>query len=66
MSQWNYVAYRAHGLRSVNLDVKHFINDSIQRGYAQSGWYLTSIQAGFEIWQGGTGLKVNSFAAKVN
>jgi hypothetical protein len=66
MSQWNYVAYRAHGLRSVNIDVKHFINDSIQRGYAQSSWYLTAIEAGFEIWQGGTGLKINSFSAKVN
>jgi len=66
MSQWNYVAYRAHGLRSVNIDIKHFINDSVQRGYAQSTWYLTSVQAGFEIWQGGTGLAVNAFAAKVN
>ncbi len=66
MSQWNYVAYRAHGLRSVNIDLKGFINDSVQRGYAQNSWYLTSIQAGFEIWQGGTGLKINSFSAKVN
>src|SRR5206468_2633309 len=34
----------------------------IGRGYASSSWYLTSIQAGFEPWSGGTGLAVNSFA----
>ncbi|WP_263992013.1 GH12 family glycosyl hydrolase domain-containing protein [Mycobacterium bourgelatii] len=28
-------------------------------------WYLTSIQAGFEPWQGGVGLAVESFDAKV-
>ena len=29
-------------------------------------WYLTSVQAGFEPWNGGVGLTVNSFDATVN
>lgn len=29
---------------------------------AQRSWFATSVQAGFEIWNGGTGLKINQFA----
>jgi hypothetical protein len=31
-----------------------------------AAWFLTSVQAGFELWQGGTGAKATSFAAAVN
>lgn len=31
-----------------------------------SAWFLTSVQAGFELWQGGAGAAVTSFAAGVN
>jgi cellulase/cellobiase CelA1 len=33
---------------------------------AQSSWYLTSVQAGFEPWQNGAGLAVTSFSSSVN
>jgi cellulase/cellobiase CelA1 len=38
----------------------------LARGYAQRSWYLTSVQAGFEPWIGGTGLAVNSFSYTTN
>lgn len=64
--QWNLVSYRANpAVGRVDIDVKHFINDAISRGFASSAWFLTSIQAGTEIWQGGVGLKLNAFGASV-
>lgn len=45
-----------------NFDALAFVNDAIARGVAQRAWYITSVQAGFEIWNGGAGLKINQFA----
>lgn len=45
-----------------NIDIKNFTDDAQQRGYIQPDWYLISVQFGFEPWQGGTGLSVNSFS----
>ncbi|WP_377270977.1 cellulose binding domain-containing protein [Peterkaempfera sp. SMS 1(5)a] len=53
-------------LSSWSFDVKDFINATVSRGMAQNSWYLTSIQAGFEPWQNGAGLAVNSFSSTVN
>jgi hypothetical protein len=47
-------------------DVMDFARQAVSRGLAQNNWYLTSIQAGFEPWQNGTGLAVNSFSSTVN
>ncbi|GAB2805480.1 hypothetical protein GCM10027091_42350 [Streptomyces daliensis] len=49
-----------------NFDVMDFVDQAVARGLAQSSWYLTSIQAGFEPWQNGTGLAVDSFSSNVN
>ncbi|OPE44969.1 hypothetical protein BV508_30755 [Mycobacterium intermedium] len=48
-------------------DVMDFVDhtDSIASLPVNQSWYLTSIQAGFEPWQGGVGLAVESFDAKV-
>ncbi|WP_329179396.1 GH12 family glycosyl hydrolase domain-containing protein [Streptomyces sp. NBC_01477] len=51
---------------SWSFDVKAFANEAINRGLAQSSWYLTSVQAGFEPWQNGAGLAVTSFSSTVN
>ncbi|WP_053847200.1 cellulose binding domain-containing protein [Streptomyces sp. NRRL B-24085] len=51
---------------SWNFDVMDFVRQTVSRGLAQDDWYLTSIQAGFEPWQNGTGLAVNSFSSSVN
>jgi cellulase/cellobiase CelA1 len=63
----NVVSYLAPSpINSWNFSVLDFINDVRNRGAITNSWYLTSIQAGFEPWQGGAGLGVNSFSASVN
>ncbi len=60
---WNVVSYvRTSATSSMNFPVSTFFNDAVSRGFAQRAWYLTSIQAGFEPWQGGVGLAVNNFS----
>jgi hypothetical protein len=64
---WNVVSYvRTSATSSLSFNVSTFYNDMLSRGYAQRSWYLTSIQAGFEPWQGGAGLAVNSFSVNTN
>ncbi|WAZ24992.1 cellulose binding domain-containing protein [Streptomyces cinnabarinus] len=53
-------------ISSWNFDVMDFVDQAVARGMAQPNWYLTSVQAGFEPWQNGAGLAVNSFSAAVN
>ncbi|WP_213454794.1 GH12 family glycosyl hydrolase domain-containing protein [Rhizomonospora bruguierae] len=67
-SGWNVLSFVATSVpvTSFNFNVMSFINETRNRGYAQNSWYLTSIQAGFEPWVGGTGLAINSFSATVN
>ena len=46
-----------------NRDLGPIVYDALNtRHYVQSNWYLIDIEAGFEIWQGGNGLRVNSFS----
>jgi chitodextrinase len=64
---WNVISYVAPSpISSWNFSVLDFINDTRNRGIITNSWYLTSIQAGFEPWIGGTGLGVTSFSAAVN
>jgi Glycosyl hydrolase family 12 len=61
---WNVISYvRTSGTGSISFAPSTFLDDAVARGYASNSWYLTSIQAGFEPWQGGVGLAVNSFSA---
>ncbi|MEU0153547.1 GH12 family glycosyl hydrolase domain-containing protein [Micromonospora fulviviridis] len=63
----NVISYVApSAIPSMSFDAMAFINDTKNRGAITSDWYLTSIQAGFEPWQGGVGLAVNSFSQSVN
>jgi len=63
----NVVSYVApSAISSWSFSVLDFINDVRNRGAITTAWYLTSIQAGFEPWQGGAGLGVTSFSAAVN
>ncbi len=63
----NVVSYVAEGVTSLNGDIKPFLLDAVTRGpgYGNTSWYLTSVQMGFEPWQGGVGLSVNSFSLNV-
>ncbi|QFZ19003.1 GH12 family glycosyl hydrolase domain-containing protein [Saccharothrix syringae] len=63
----NVISYVAPSpITSWSFSVLDFINDVRNRGAITTSWYLTSIQAGFEPWNGGTGLGVNSFSASVS
>jgi len=62
-SGWNVISYvRTSATTSLNFTVNDFYTDAVNRGFAQRAWFLTSIQAGFEPWQGQTGLAVNAFS----
>jgi Glycosyl hydrolase family 12 len=55
------------GVRSVsNLDLRPFEANAVGRGYLSKSWWLISVQAGFEDWQGGRGLKTKSFSVTVH
>ncbi|MFD3621108.1 cellulose binding domain-containing protein [Streptomyces sp. NPDC058676] len=53
-------------ITSWSFDVMDFVRQTVSRGLAQNNWYMTSVQAGFEPWQNGAGLAVNSFSSTVN
>ncbi|MFJ9443832.1 ricin-type beta-trefoil lectin domain protein [Kitasatospora sp. NPDC101235] len=65
--QWPMVAYQAQTpVTSVtDLDLRAFVRDAVVRGVVNPDWYLISVEAGFEIWSGGTGLRTESFATDV-
>lgn len=44
------------------LDLGPLAADAVARGYLPVSWYLIDVEAGFEIWQGGTGLTASSFS----
>jgi hypothetical protein len=49
-----------------NLPIESFTRDAMLRGVVKSTWYMTSVQAGFEPWTGGQGLRTNSFSVTRN
>jgi hypothetical protein len=49
-----------------NLSIPTFVTDATKRGVAKPGWYMTSVQAGFEPWIGGTGLATTNFSVTRN
>lgn len=66
-ANWDYIAYRrTTKTTSANFDINEFIGDAVSRGYIQNSWYLISVEAGFELWQGGAGLKSNGFSVTAN
>ncbi|MEV6306500.1 RICIN domain-containing protein [Actinoplanes sp. NPDC051861] len=65
---WNVISYvrtRPNNTMA-NFSVKAFTNDAVGRGQIDVAWYMTSVQAGFEPWIGGTGLSVDRFAFNAN
>nr|AAB65594.1 cellulase [Rhodothermus marinus] len=64
---WNYIAYRrTTPTTSVSeLDLKAFIDDAVARGYIRPEWYLHAVETGFELWEGGAGLRTADFSVTV-
>jgi hypothetical protein len=67
-SSWDTITYdMTSPANSVsNLDVGTLAQNMVNRGYTKSSWYLIDVEAGFELWQGGTGLETDSFSVNVS
>jgi hypothetical protein len=64
-ASWPLLSYKPvnAGTTSVSkLKINGFVQDSETRGYILPSMYLISVEAGFEIWNGGVGLETNSFS----
>lgn len=48
-----------------SFDLNLFIQDAVDRGLLSPTMFLTDVFAGFEIWSGGSGLRVNDFTVNV-
>ncbi len=64
--RWTYIQFNR--IRSTarvrNLSVKQFIGVAERHGLINPDWWLTSVEAGFEIWRGGVGLRTTSFSVR--
>ncbi len=65
--KWNYIQFRRvdSTSRVTNLNVKPFIAAAERDDLITSNWWLTSVEAGFEIWRGGVGLRTTQFTVHV-
>lgn len=61
---WRYVQFRRKtpATSVKNLALGPFLHYLERRGWVTPNWYLLNIEAGFEIWSGGTGLTLNRFS----
>ncbi|HUZ23332.1 MAG TPA: hypothetical protein VMV07_06155 [Streptosporangiaceae bacterium] len=66
-AHWNYIQIRAvHPTSHVHhLSLLPIIRRVEKMGLVSRRWWLLNIEAGFEIWHGGRGLRTKSFAASV-
>jgi hypothetical protein len=70
---WISYVHEGDALLDYNFDLNLFIRDAVTRsgnnqlnGFSFPGnLFLTDIFAGFEIWGGGTGLRIDQFSAVV-
>lgn len=54
-------------VQSYSFDLNEFIDDAVARNVGLTdNMFLTDVFAGFEIWSGGQGLRVDEFSAVVN
>jgi Glycosyl hydrolase family 12 len=65
LGSWNRIVFeRATPTTSVTgLDMAPFIQQAESYGAISPNWYEQDLEAGFEIWSGGTGLSTNAFSA---
>jgi hypothetical protein len=48
-----------------DLDIGVLAQDAVSRGYLGRSCYLIDVEAGFELWRGGAGLKTDSFSVHI-
>jgi hypothetical protein len=63
-TSWKIISYVLNpgGTSFTNLNMLALIQDAVSRGSINSANYLIDSEAGFEVWQGGQGLGVNSYS----
>ena len=63
--QWRYVQFRKYTPRwnVTGLSLKPFYQYMENQGWITPSWYALNVEAGFEIWSGGTGLTTTAFSA---
>ena len=61
--RWNYVQFRLIGSPAGvrDLSIRPLVAVAERHGFVRPHWWLTSVEAGFEIWCGGVGLRTTSF-----
>ncbi len=66
--RWNYIQFRrvASTSKVTNLRVKPFIAAAERYRLIKPRWWLTSVEAGFEIWRGGVGLRTTQFMVRLS
>jgi len=64
--RWNYIQFRrvTPTTHVSNLNVIPFLRAAERYGFVRPHWWLTSVEAGFEIWRGGVGLGTTSFSVR--
>lgn len=62
--QWRYVQFRKYTPRwsVTGLSLKPFYQYLEKQGWITPSWYALNVEAGFEIWNGGTGLATTAFS----
>jgi Glycosyl hydrolase family 12 len=62
--QWRYVQFRKYTPRwnVTGLSLKPFYQYMENQGWITPSWYALNVEAGFEIWNGGTGLSTTAFS----
>ncbi|WP_146179904.1 cellulose binding domain-containing protein [Micromonospora sp. RP3T] len=64
---WNVYSYvRAANTTNATLNIRDFTNDLVQRGWVSNSKYLTSVQAGPEIFTGNGQVTTNSYSVTIN
>jgi Glycosyl hydrolase family 12 len=61
---WRYVQFRKYTPRwnVTGLSLKPFFQYLEREGWVTPSWYVLNVEAGFEIWTGGTGLATTAFS----
>jgi Glycosyl hydrolase family 12 len=62
-TRWNYIQFRRLPATSQvrKLQLVSFFEIALKHHWIKRSWWLTSVEAGFEIWRGGVGLATRQF-----
>ncbi len=64
---WNVYSYvRTSNTTNATLNIRDFTNDVVSRGWMSSSKYLTSVQAGPEIFTGSGEVTTGSYSVTIN